>query len=339
MSVSSRSIRSQRVRPRSRRNGTSWLATISAPWVGPQRPGRAGARWPDRGCWSVRPAAGAAAAGSREQQGGQRGPEQLAAGQGARPLVGPPSPEQEPRQLGPDLVVGRGRRGPGHVLDHGQLTVQNVQPLRQDTGPGPRPSPRRRPAGSRRRSCAAAWSCPPRSGRSARSAPARGRSGRRGRRSGSPGRSSVSTAAPGGHGRLRQVDADLGVVAHGLLGGGQALGLASSSARPRCVARSLPAVTWACRLRSPATIVGRPPALLHLPPVPGPAVELGLGLGQLALLPPHVGLGRAHHALGGLLLHGDRLLVVGEVAAVPAHLARPAARRSGRPAPAAPGRG
>src|SRR5215470_19791452 len=61
-----------------------------------------------------------------EQQGRQRGPEQLAARQRPGPLVGAPSPEQEPGQPGADLVDGRLRRGPGHVLYHGQVGVEYV---------------------------------------------------------------------------------------------------------------------------------------------------------------------------------------------------------------------
>src|SRR5262249_57611482 len=63
--------------------------------------------------------------------------------------------------------------------------------------------------------------------------------------------------------------------------------------------------------------------VLHLLPVTQPPVELDPRFDQLPLLPLHVGLGGPDRALGGLLLHGDRRLVRAEVAAVPAHLARP----------------
>ena len=69
--------------------------------------------------------------------------------------------------------------------------------------------------------------------------------------------------------------------------------------------------------------LGRAPGVLHLLPITQPPVELDPRLDQLPLLPLHVGLRGPDRALGGLLLHGDRRLVRAEVAAVPAHLARP----------------
>jgi hypothetical protein len=69
--------------------------------------------------------------------------------------------------------------------------------------------------------------------------------------------------------------------------------------------------------------LGRAPGVLHLLPITQPPVELDPRLDQLPLLPLHVGLRGPDRALGGLLFHGHRRLVRAEVAAVPAHLARP----------------
>ncbi len=54
--------------------------------------------------------------------------------------------------------------------------------------------------------------------------------------------------------------------------------------------------------------------LLSVAPAPG---QDDLGVGQFALLPAQIGLGDPDHPLGRLLLHGERLLVGREVAAVP----------------------
>ncbi len=58
-------------------------------------------------------------------------------------------------------------------------------------------------------------------------------------------------------------------------------------------------------------------ALLHLLSVALAPRQFDLGLGEFALLAVHIGLGDPHHAFGGLLFHGERLLVRREVPAVP----------------------
>ena len=128
-------------------------------------------------------------------------------------------------------------------------------------------------------------------------------------------------APPGRHLRGGQVDADFVVVAHRLLGGRQPLpGLAQALLVPRTeLARG--------HLGLPLEVarhdLGYPAGLLLLLPITQPPVQLDPGLDQLPLLPPHAGLRSPHLALGGLLLHRDRPLVVAEVAAVPADLAGP----------------
>lgn len=118
---------------------------------------------------------------------------------------------------------------------------------------------------------------------------------------------------------VRELDADLVVVpdrVDGLVepapGLGEALGLQDAVLARRHLGIAPAAV--GDDLRHPLVLV----ALLGEPLAPG---QLDVGVREFALLPLDVGLGGPHHPLGRLLLHGQRLLVRREVAAVPGHLA------------------
>ena len=232
-------------------------------------------------------------------------------------LVGPPPAEQEPGQPGPDLVAGRGGRGPGDVLHHGQPGIEKAGLLRQvaDRDRGPRLARGGRDLARDR----------PQQGGLARPVPA-GHGDPLGPAHGQLGASPVpepdagqrEDRAPGGHRRLRHVDPDLAVVPHGFLGGRQPFpGVVEAADLGAAeLGRGDLGLPFARLHHGPGLALG----VVHLLAVADPPVELDPGPGQVALLPPHVGFGGPDGALGGLLLGGHRGLVAGEAAAEPAQV-------------------
>lgn len=260
--------------------------------------------------------------GGGEHRRREGGPEAFAARQGARRLLRAGPLEEEPGELGADLVVGGARGGAGDVVRDAQRVVEDVQPLREELQrhrrrglPGARCElPREHPQQGRLAGPVAADQGDAFGSLHLEAALAQP----------SVGEAQVPYGQDGaarGYGGVGQAHLDLGVPANGF---GGLLPALAGLVEPVLVQAAQPVPGLLGRaLAFPGDDARGLPLAVQLLVVALAAGHLDPGLLQFALLAAYVGVGGAQHPPGGLLLGREGLLVGGPAAPVPADRARP----------------